>query len=120
MIPRIKLKKMVGEIIGTTTWRNFVHHPAPSTRAASSSSFGTPWRPARKMIIAPPPMVAQSARRMNDGITVEESVNQGKSQIPSTAHSPTLTGPSFGCNNQIQMTLNATLGVRLGRKNRVR
>ena len=47
-------KTVAGQIAGTVTALKRCHQFAPSTRAASSSSFGTPWRAARKIIIDQP------------------------------------------------------------------
>jgi NAD(P)-dependent dehydrogenase (short-subunit alcohol dehydrogenase family) len=54
MTPVVTWKKSTGEIIGTVTLRNTLQWPAPSTRAASSSSVGTPCKAVSMMIIPPP------------------------------------------------------------------
>src|SRR5689334_19003856 len=63
-----RLKKMVGEIIGTVTFQKRCQALAPSMWDASYSSCGTPWRPARKTIMRLPPAVFQSERITSDGI----------------------------------------------------
>src|SRR5215216_5304523 len=62
-----RLKKIVGEIIGTVTLMNRCQRFAPSMWAASYNSCGTPWRPARKTIILLPPAVFQSERITSEG-----------------------------------------------------
>src|SRR4051794_6266418 len=44
--PTTKAKNNVGVSSGSVTLRNTPHHPAPSTRAASTSSSGIDWSPA--------------------------------------------------------------------------
>src|SRR5262245_7593154 len=62
-----RLKKIVGEIIGTVTFMNRCHRFAPSMWDASYSSCGTPWSPARNTIIRLPPAVFHSERITSEG-----------------------------------------------------
>ena len=62
-----ELKNIVGEIIGSVTFQKRRQAPAPSIEAASYSSCGMPWRPARKITIMLPPMAPQSAITISAG-----------------------------------------------------
>jgi hypothetical protein len=68
------LKKITGESIGRVTLRNFRHGPAPSTDAASYSSPGICFSPARKITIGAPNCHTASRiiiGRMSDGMPTQ-------------------------------------------------
>ncbi len=54
MIDRNAQMRMVGPISGRTMWRWICQYEAPSMAAASLSSSGMPWSPARNRITAKP------------------------------------------------------------------
>ena len=80
-----RLKKRVGEIIGTVMEKKRWIAPAPSISAASYISFGTPCSPARKMIIVLPPTAPQSATRISDGRAEAGSASQRGPWMPTWA-----------------------------------
>src|SRR4051812_29163738 len=119
MMPRIRLKSMVGEIIGSVIFQNLAQRPAPSISAASTNSLGTPCKPARKISMALPPMPAQSAMMATDGNAHCFDVSQPGPSIPN--HDKTkLIGPTLGLKIHVQSSARATVGVRWGRKKEVR
>jgi hypothetical protein len=54
MMPKIRLKKMSGVIIGTVTWRKRANTSAPSIAAASYSDSEMLCRPARNVTMLLP------------------------------------------------------------------
>lgn len=64
MVSSSTLKKRTGEIIGRVMFQNCRSLPAPSTSAASYSSRGTCFRPARKMTMGAPNCQTVSATRL--------------------------------------------------------
>src|SRR5207248_7857843 len=71
MVPTTTAKKIVGDSIGSVTCQNRDHAPAPSTRAASWRSSGTPWSPADiRMNVRPSvchTVVTDTATRAHEG-----------------------------------------------------
>ena len=65
---------MTGDIIGSVTYRNLCHRPAPSMSAASYRCAGTSRRPARKMIIVCP--TPHRPRNTSPHFEVDGSKNQ--------------------------------------------
>ncbi|MEM9609396.1 MAG: hypothetical protein AAGA99_18370 [Actinomycetota bacterium] len=105
---------MIGLIIGQVTWRKSCQLLAPSMRAASYSSFGTPLSAAMKMIIAlPTPQVAMSPKV---GVSQGASLSQSGPPIPNTASSR-LSQPSCALRKPRQMNSAETNGTIVGRKN---
>ena len=120
MMPSTRLKKIVGVIIGSVTWRRRAQLPAPSTLAASYSSSDTPCSPARKMTIRVPPTLAQSAREISAGIVQEGSWNQRGRTMPVARKTRRLTGPQSAWSSQNHRTVEATIGTSDGMKKKVR
>src|SRR5262245_40209370 len=99
--PTTRLKKTVGESIGSVTLRNPCQALAPSISDASYSSVGTPCSPARKMIIVLPPIAPHRLMRMSPGLDQAGEPSQPGPTIP-TAKSRLLSGPKLGLRIQIQ------------------
>ena len=77
-MPITDAKKSVGESIGSVTWRNCCQRPAPSTLAASYSSSGIVWSPARTITVNNPMFIHRvandteiSAKFRREGLTHE-------------------------------------------------
>ena len=64
MMVRMTTTTVVGRSAGQVTLRKTCHRPAPSTLAASMSSAGTAWRPARKSTMLKPTPCQTEAMKM--------------------------------------------------------
>jgi hypothetical protein len=113
MTPNTRLKKKVAEIMGNVTWRNLAHAPAPSSSAASDSSTGTPCRPARKISIALPPVLAHRLMIMIDGKAHSLLASHDGPAIPMALRAR-FAGPISGYRIQLQSSARATAGVSVG------
>src|SRR6267143_3096598 len=113
------LKKIVGEISGTVTLRNRCHALAPSILAASISSEGTAWSPARKTTIRLPPAVFHNDRMTSDGNAQAVLWTHGGPGIRTRLNRKFST-PIDGCRIHSQMSTEAMMGVIDGRKKKVR
>ena len=82
MMPTTRLKNRTGVIIGTVMFQKRRQVLAPSISAASSSSFGTLCKPARKMIICGP--MDQRLIRMKAGLVKGGLNSQATGAIPKT------------------------------------
>src|SRR5580704_15005920 len=89
MVLTTRAKKIVGESSGTVMRQKRVHAPAPSMRAASSSSSGTDCSPA-DMMMKDSPRNCQMVMRATDGrAQVVLSSAGGVGLIPSQGSKPT-------------------------------